>query len=746
MTVYAEHFIMIAALLVALLAATPVKNATPAGWLYARDRWGLGGPEPESPPPGPLLQKGAVNVLLVVDDRSCKPCLTAMEELRATWARYSPDGVRFVVASVQDDAREVRATVERAGVPRSIPVAYGGLLDWADQALGMQDLPLAVVLGRDGAVVSKLERWHPESRALLQAAVSKAAGAHEQSTAGVPDAVRRGRAKLLQKARADDALLPLPAAGEAQQAALARAAAELDRMLAAIDSAVGGLPPAELLRYSLHLRNARDFVRAGPAYAFASADERLSPLSPQSLERRMILWSALTADARAKLFPKLALMKRVTLTLPDAQHAEVVLPHGGFMLDAAPRDVDADAFWAALASGDSRRGWITGQDVMRAWVAGTKGDFSQHVHEDAARTERVRQLSALFQARLLYDERARSLTAGDVLAYSTSFDVVSMLFFVRGSDAAALRVDAETIDLHAPHAAPGEPHRAPFPLSLDAVDKKDRALRPGLCWLRPRAPSPAALKSLMRATEWPKGLKLAPMPAVAPMNLAGPKTAKEAVARLVARAGAGFYWAGIGDDERVALTLWQAPPIPADRFELASTVELIGPHPDSTKDQERWTVVYGDSVITDGNGSVTDALPGMTRRFELEVVRTPDGWKVLTEHAPVNVLLAPFTRLQLELPRTPGAFEGTRGQALFEHRRFAEAAKDLHAAATASTDEHWAMMAARAFARSGVPAEALTWLNTAITRGEPLPAQDDEDFASLRALPGFQALYAPKGR
>lgn len=114
----------------------------------------------------------------------CQPCLEEMPRLQALYQRYRNDpGVRFLGLSVDSSARIARRYLAARGV--DLPMGHASF-DGVGDALGIQAIPLLLVIGPDGRIRYRHLGFDPrlegtlrmEIEALRTSSKTKAAAAH----------------------------------------------------------------------------------------------------------------------------------------------------------------------------------------------------------------------------------------------------------------------------------------------------------------------------------------------------------------------------------------------------------------------------------------------------------------------------------------------------------------------------------------------------------------------------------------
>lgn len=745
----------------ALVFAAPPRNwagkklppLTYERWVTFSDtRPGLGAASQEVQTPQLLATPGHVTVVVVSGGSWCGPCVQAVGEMPKLFASRAPSGVRFVVlfagaVGQSEDFNRVDAAelANKAGGFGSVRLAYGDAVEkWLEGEVGHMNVPRLLVLAKTGEVVLDQTGWSAQHKATLEQTLDRIAAPRKGNAGGLPDAVTRGRARLLKHATDDEAALTIPEDPAARKALLERAITLLASDVAALDAANGGMPPAEILRFGCHYRNALDRARAGAEAAFAPLPEDLSPLSVDRLERRILLFAGLSPADRARLLPKLKLAKKLVVTLSGNRRKEITVIHSGSRIDPDPKDADLDTFWTALASPEIRQGWFTGHDLRNAYISGYQ-DLPATERYDGFQLNRLKALTAIFEPRFLYDEEPPRLMPGDLLDNALPWKSTTSVIVVRSADSPErLEAQVDVIDLDSPGANLGVPSSRPFPLSLEPATAKKRYIRPGLLWLRPRVTEGLDVKSLLRPFAFPqRDFPWRPMPAQEALRTSNAGIEPDALVRLfLERAGGGFYFGGMPLDEREALTTWTKSPQVPERLLLSKGYEIVA-NANASDTERSYTIVYlGALTMLSPNGARFDGNEKSTS-LNVRVVKTEDGWKIAEPAAPPAVLLVDRSRLTPVLADAAAENLGAVGRALYNEKRFEESARKYEAAAAIDTKDGGAAYdAACSWALAGQPDAALRWLGTAADRGfgDVEHIREDEDLDTLRAKSEFQAL------
>jgi len=112
-------------------------------------------------------------VLLDIWASWCEPCRVSMPFYNALFAQLEPRGFTVVGISVDEDAAAARRMVEREGL--KFPVLWDPSAK-LPELLGVQIMPTAFVLTREGQVHSRHQGFSSGDDAGIRAAVEKALG------------------------------------------------------------------------------------------------------------------------------------------------------------------------------------------------------------------------------------------------------------------------------------------------------------------------------------------------------------------------------------------------------------------------------------------------------------------------------------------------------------------------------------------------------------------------------------------
>lgn len=725
---------MICALALILLAGTPAQTGQHfpdvRGWRTVDEALAA-----EMPPPHAswLIRPGIVNVVTLTGPNSCAPCIRARGAIRRL-AQLHAD-VQF---SVLYEARphELTEALKLDAYPDYVRVAYGPDIQKVLEKLDPPVQPVSWVIDGTGKIIHVETGWNglESSFAVLLKTLEP-----QGTRGGLPGLIRSVRQELLKQALADEVLLAVPSDEQSRTALLSRAVPVLERDVRALDTAIGGLPPGELLRFAMHYHNALDRAKAGADVAFAPLPSALSPLGQDRLERRILLHAGLPGVR------KLGLVTPVTLTLPGNRLQTVELVTSGQLVDADPKDVRIERLWHALATPDIRKTWITGWDLRLAWWHATHGEWPATDSYDPIRAGRIVEIGSLLQPRHIRGEAPISMEPGDLLLYSLPWQSDTSLFSIRSASNSSLEVSVDVDGVALVGADSGELTSYDFKLSVDPMSAPVRRPRPGLYWLRPRVPKGVDARRMLRPLPFPsRDFPWRDAPSFPTLPTSNDARGPEDVVRtFVDRAGAGCYFAGMPLDERLALTTFTSAPPATERLRLARGYTIVAP-PEIKGESVTMSVVYqGALQWVDANGGRFGNAD--VADFDVTLQHTSDGWKISGKPFVPSVLLLDRSRWTPDLPRTEADDALRLGLTEKQYGRVAEMLATFEAAANASPkDPSPAFQAAMADALLSRPDESVRWLTAAADRGFQDPGQLDQepDFASVRGSPGFVAVAA----